>query len=233
MLEASSHQVPSTADLASLIDHTILRPDATEAQIGQFCAEALQYRFRSVCINPVRVRLVAQALAGSNVLACSVIGFPFGATTPAVKAAEAAGALADGAGEVDMVIDIGALKDGRLGAVRDDIAAVRRVSGGAVLKVIIETCLLTDEEKRTACRLAQEAGADFVKTSTGYSSGGATAEDVRLMRAAVGEALGVKASGGVRSLDAARAMVAAGASRIGTSSGVAIMTQAEAPAGAY
>jgi deoxyribose-phosphate aldolase len=233
MLEAPSHQVPSAADLASLIDHTILRPDATEAQVEQFCAEALQYRFRSVCINPVRVRLVARALAGSGVLACSVVGFPFGATTPAAKAAEAAGALADGAGEVDMVIDIGALKDGHLGVVRDDIAAVRRASEGAVLKVIIETCLLTDEEKRTACRLAQEAGADFVKTSTGYSSGGATAEDVRLMRAAVGEALGVKASGGVRSLDAARAMVAAGASRIGTSSGVAIMTQAEAPAGAY
>ena len=232
MLEASS-QFPSAADLASLIDHTVLKPDATEAQVRQFCAEALQYRFHSVCTNPIHVRLVAEALAGSGVLACSVVGFPFGATTSAVKAAEAAGALADGAGEIDMVIDIGALKDGRLGAVRDDVAAVRRVSEGAVLKAIIETCLLTDEEKRAACRLAQEAGADFVKTSTGFSTGGALVEDVRLMRAVVGEALGVKASGGVRSLDAARAMVAAGANRIGTSSGVALMTQAEAPAGTY
>ena len=232
MLEVSSQPL-SAGDLAPLIDHTILKPDATEAQVRQFCAEALRYRFHSVCINPIHVRLAAEALAGSGVLACSVVGFPFGATTSAVKAAEAAGALADGAGEVDMVIDIGALKDGRLGAVRDDVAAVRRASKGAVLKAIIETCLLTDEEKRAACLLAQEAGADFVKTSTGFSSGGATVEDVRLMRAAVGDALGVKASGGVRSLDAARAMVAAGANRIGTSSGVALMTQAGAPAGTY
>lgn len=237
MLEAHSQaqqtQPLVAAALAPMIDHTILKPDATAATVRRFCAEAAQHRFHSVCVNPIHVGLVAGALAGTGVLTCSVVGFPFGATTSAVKAAEAAGAVADGAGEVDMVIAIGALKDGRLDAVRDDIAAVRRACGGAVLKVILETCLLTDEEKRTACRLAREAGADFVKTSTGFSTGGATVEDVALMRAAVGDALGVKASGGVRSLGAARAMVAAGANRIGTSSGVALMTQAEPSAGAY
>ncbi|MBV9748007.1 MAG: deoxyribose-phosphate aldolase [Acetobacteraceae bacterium] len=223
----------SPAALAPLIDHTILKPEATEAQVRRFCAEAAQYRFRSVCINPIHVRLAAGELAGTGVLACSVVGFPFGATTSAVKAAEAAGAVADGAGEIDMVIAIGALKDGRLDAVRNDIAAVRRACRGAVLKVILETCLLTDDEKRAACGLARDAGADFVKTSTGFSTGGATAEDVALMRAAVGDALGVKASGGIRTFDAARAMVAAGATRIGTSSGVALVTQAQGAAGTY
>ena len=232
MLEIGPQPLTAAA-LAPLIDHTILKPDATVAQVRRFCAEATQHRFHSVCVNPVHVGLVADALAGTGVLACSVVGFPFGATTSAVKAAEAAGAVADGAGEIDMVIAIGALKEGRLDAVRDDIAAVRRACGGGVLKAILETCLLTDEEKRAACRLAREAGADFVKTSTGFSTGGATVEDVALMRVEVGDAMGVKASGGVRSLEVARAMVAAGANRIGTSSGVALMAETEAPTGTY
>ena len=232
MLEIGPQPLTAAA-FAPLIDHTILKPDATAAQVRRFCAEATQHRFHSVCVNPVHAGLVADALACTGVLACSVVGFPFGATPSAVKAAEAAGAVADGAGEIDMVIAIGALKEGRLDAVRDDIAAVRRACGGGVLKVILETCLLTDEEKRAACRLAREAGADFVKTSTGFSTGGATVEDVALMRAEVGDAMGVKASGGVRSLEVARAMVAAGANRIGTSSGVALMAETEAPAGSY
>ncbi len=214
------------ADLRRLIDHTILRPDATEAMVRRICAEALEHRFWSVCVNPIAVKLAAAALRGTEVRICSVVGFPFGATPPRAKAFEAEQAVADGAAEIDMVIALGALKDRRHDAVLGDIATVRGACPGAVLKVIIETCLLDDAEKETACRLAAEAGADFVKTSTGYGGAGATIADVALMRRVVGRALGVKASGGVRDYATARAMVDAGASRIGTSSGVAIVSNA-------
>ncbi|MCQ8241840.1 deoxyribose-phosphate aldolase [Acetobacteraceae bacterium KSS12] len=216
-----------------MIDHTILKPDATEAEVGRFCREAIQHGFRSVCVNSVHVPLVAAALRGSEVLTCAVVGFPLGAMPSAIKAAETRLAVENGAGEIDMVIPVGALIEGRNDAVRDDIAAVRDASRGAVLKVIIETCLLTDEQKRTACRLSVEAGADFVKTSTGFSSGGATTADIRLMRETVGPKLGVKASGGVRTPDVARAMIEAGATRIGTSSGISLISAGEAPAGSY
>ena len=209
--------------LAAMIDHTILRPDATEAQVRRCCDEALLHGFRSVCVNPIHAALVAEALAGSAVRTCAVVGFPFGASTTRAKATETAIAVSDGASEIDMVIAIGALKEGRHDYVRDDIAGLRAACPDAVLKVIIETCLLDDEEKRFACRLAKSAGADFVKTSTGYSTGGATVADVALMRAEVGPDLGVKASGGVRSLADAQAMIAAGATRIGASSGIAIV----------
>ncbi len=221
--------ISQPADLASLIDHTILRPDATEAQVHRFCDEARQYGFHSVYVNPVRVPLVVR----HGVLACSVVGFPFGAMRSAVKAEEAAQAVADGAGEIDMVVDIGALKDGAHAMVAADIAAVRRASADVLLKVIIETCLLDDAEKETACRLAVESGADFVKTSTGYSTGGATLPDVTLMRRVVGARAGVKAAGGVRDFATAVAMIAAGATRLGTSSGVALVTSAAVPAGSY
>ncbi len=216
--------------LACLIDHTILKPDATEAQVSRFCDEAREHGFRSVCVNSVQAPFVAGLLRGSGVLACVVVGFPLGAMPPAVKAAETAAAVAAGAQEIDMVMAIGALKDGRHDAVRADIEAVRASCPGVVLKVIIETCLLTDAEKRIACRMAVEAGADFVKTSTGFSTDGATAGDVALMRAAAGPGIGVKASGGVRTLEAAQAMVDAGATRIGTSAGVALMMQIAAVA---
>ncbi len=222
-------QVTKPADLATLIDHTILRPDATEAQVRRFCDEARQHGFHSVCVNPVHVPLVA----ASGVTACSVVGFPFGAMRALIKAAEAAQAVAEGAAEIDMVIAIGALKQGDHRAVAADISAVRRACDTALLKVIIETCLLDDAEKEVACRLAVEAGAHFVKTSTGYSSAGATVADVALMRRVVGERVGVKASGGVRDFATAAAMVAAGATRIGTSSGVALVTSAPPVAGSY
>ncbi len=206
-----------------MIDHTILKPEAGADQVLAFCREAVVHRFAAVCVNPVHVRRVAKALRDSGVRTCSVVGFPLGAVMAAAKASEAAQARADGADEIDMVIDIGALKDGRTADVQADIAQVRAACPGAVLKVIIETCLLTDAEKRLACQLAAAAGADFVKTSTGFSTAGATVEDVALMRAEVGPHLGVKASGGVRSVAAAEAMIAAGATRIGTSSGVALV----------
>ena len=209
--------------LAAMIDHTLLKPDATAAEVARFCAEARQWNFRSVCVNSDRVREVAAALAGSPVRTCSVVGFPLGAMPPAIKADETRGAVSDGATEIDMVLAIGRLKDGELAAVARDIAAVRAASAGVVLKLIIETCLLSDEEKRTACRLGVAEGVDFVKTSTGFSTGGATTADVALMRATVGPALGVKASGGVRTRAAAFAMIAAGATRIGTSNGLALM----------
>ena len=213
-------------DLAKLIDHTLLRPDATRADIRQLCAEAIEHGFKAVCVNPVHVALAAEALAGSQVATCSVVGFPLGAATGTDKAAEAANAVRNGASEIDTVVALGALREGRLDDVRSDIRRVRDSCPDAVLKVIIEACLLDDDEKRRACEAAVEAGADFVKTSTGFSTGGATVDDVRLMRAVVGDGLGVKASGGVRTLEAARAMIAAGATRIGTSSGVAIVTAA-------
>lgn len=228
---AHAHPVPAEpAALAKLIDHTLLKPEAGEAELRRWAEEARAHGFCSVCVNPVNVAFVAGLLQGSGVATCAVVGFPLGASVSAIKAAEAAQAVRDGAGEIDMVINIGALRDGRLDVVRDDIAAVRAACPGRVLKVIIETCLLTDEQKRTACRLAVEAGADFVKTSTGFSTGGATEADIALMRAEVGPGIGVKASGGVRTLAQARAMIAAGASRIGASSGVALVAGAAQPA---
>jgi deoxyribose-phosphate aldolase len=215
------------AGLAKLIDHTLLKPDATAEQVRRLCAEASQHRFCSVCVNPIFVALAHRELTGSEVKTCSVIAFPFGATTTEAKVAETRRAVADGAGEIDMVIAIGALKAGDRDYVRRDIAEVKSVCGASVvLKTIIETSLLTDEEKAQACLLAKEAGADFVKTSTGYGGGGATVGDVALMRRTVGPALGVKASGGIRTFAQAVAMVEAGATRIGASSGVAMVTEA-------
>ncbi len=211
-------------ELAKCIDHTLLRTDARRADVEKLVEEAKAYHFASVCVSPIWVAFASQALRGSGVKTCTVIGFPQGATPSAVKAFETKQAIADGAEEVDMVIAVGRLKDGDDAYVKADIeAVVAAAKGKALTKVIIETCLLTDEEKRRACRLAKEAGADFVKTSTGFSTGGATAADVKLMRESVGESVGVKASGGVRSRADAEAMLAAGATRLGTSSGVQIV----------
>jgi deoxyribose-phosphate aldolase len=212
-------------DLASYIDHTLLKPDATAAEIDQLCHEAEQYSFASVCINPTWVRRAAESLRGSPVAVCSVIGFPLGATTSEVKAMEARRALRDGAREIDMVLNIGALKSGDFDLVRKDIEKVVDAAHevGAVCKVILETALLTDEEKVIASSLAKEARADFVKTSTGFGPGGATVYDVALMRETVGPKMGVKASGGVRTASEAEDMIAAGATRIGASAGIIIV----------
>ena len=210
--------------LAKYIDHTLLKTDAQRADVTKLIEEAKAYHFASVCVSPIWVSYVSEALRGSGVKTCTVIGFPQGATPSAVKAFETKQAIADGADEVDMVIAVGKLKDGDDAYVKADIeAVVRAARGKALTKVIIETCLLTDEEKRRACLLAKEAGADFVKTSTGFAAGGATAADVKLMRESVGEAMGVKAAGGVRTRADAEAMLAAGATRLGTSSGVKIV----------
>ena len=215
-------------DWASLIDHTLLKPEASEADIKKLCEEAAQFGFASVCVNPAWVKKAAGFLNGSGVPVCTVIGFPLGATLSDVKAYEARRAIFDGAREVDMVINIGALKSGDVCAVEDDIRAVADAAheNGVLCKVIIETALLTDEEKVRACLASKNAGADFVKTSTGFSKGGATVEDIALMRRTVGSALGVKASGGVKGIDDARAMFAAGATRIGASVGVKIAQEA-------
>ena len=206
------------------IDHTVLKPDATAEQVKKICDEAKQYSFASVCINPTHVELVSGELAGSDVKVCTVIGFPLGANTSAVKAYEAADAISKGAQEVDMVINIGAAKDGDWALVKSDIkSVVDAAAGKALVKVIIETCLLTDEEKVNACKAAVAAGADYVKTSTGFSTGGATAEDIALMRKTVGPDIGVKASGGVRDYETAKSMIDAGATRIGASAGIAII----------
>ena len=208
-------------DFAKMIDHTLLK---TEADLDKLLDEAKTYRFASVCVSPIWVSYTAEKLKGTGVKTCTVIGFPQGATPSVVKAFETQKAIADGAEEVDMVISVGRLKDQDYDYVREDIkSVVAAAKGKALTKVIIETCLLTNEEKRMACRLAKEAGADFVKTSTGFSSGGAVVEDVRLMRETVGAEMGVKASGGIRSRADAEAMVAAGATRLGTSSGVKIV----------
>lgn len=209
-------------NIASMIDHTLLKPDATADSVIKVCEEAKKYNFASVCINPCHVELVKKELEGSGVKVTTVIGFPLGSTTPQVKAFEAAQAVKDGADELDMVINIGALKAKNYDYVKKDIEAVVKAKGEAIVKVIIETCLLTDEEKIEACKLAKEARADFVKTSTGFSTGGATVEDIKLMRATVGKDIGVKASGGVRSYETAIAMIEAGATRIGASASVAI-----------
>lgn len=217
-------------EIASLIDHTLLKPDATQDQIAQLCYEARKFGFATVCINPTYVRLCAQLLKGSTVGVCTVVGFPLGATPPEVKAYEAQRAIDEGATEVDMVINVGALKSRDYALVERDIATVARTchAGGALLKVIIEAALLTDDEKVKACELAKAADADYVKTSTGFGPGGATPHDVELMRRTVGPELGVKAAGGIRSLEDAQAMVAAGATRIGASAGVKIVQQAKA-----
>ncbi len=213
-------------DLARYIDHTLLRPDASADEIDRLCAEAKEHRFAAVCINPTWVRRAAENLRGTDVAVASVIGFPFGASTSEVKALEARRAIRDGAREIDMVINIGALKSGLLDLVREDIARVSDAcrEAGAANKVIIETALLTDEEKVVACRLAQQAKADFVKTSTGYAKGGATVFDVALMRETVGPKMGVKAAGGIRTAEDVQDMIAAGATRIGASAGVKIVT---------
>ena len=216
---------PSIADMAGFIDHTLLKPDASLADIDKVCDEALRYDFASVCVNGVHVKRCAEILAGSAVKVCSVIGFPLGAMAPEVKVYEARRAVEDGACEIDMVMNVGALKSGDEGFVQRDVAGVVEICHrlGAKLKVILETGLLTDPEKVRACELVKAAGADFVKTSTGFNKGGATVEDVALMRRTVGPTLGVKASGGVRSPEDARAMVAAGATRIGASASIAIV----------
>ena len=211
-------------ELAKYIDHTLLKTDAQRADVAKLIEEAKAYHFASVCVSPIWVSYVSEALRDTGVKTCTVNGFPQGATPSAVKAFETEQAVADGADEVDMVIAIGRLKDGDDAYVKADIEAVVQAAGGkALTKVIIETCLLTDEEKRRACLLAKEAGADFVKTSTGFAAGGATVADVKLMRESVGEAMGVKAAGGVRTRADAEAMLAAGATRLGTSSGVKIV----------
>jgi deoxyribose-phosphate aldolase len=229
------------AGVASMIDHTLLKPDATRANIEELCREAAQFKFATVCVNPAWVALSARLLAGSGVGVCSVVGFPLGATTADVKGYETQRAIFDGAREIDMVINVGALKSGDLRVVERDIEAVTTPcrACGALSKVIIEAALLTDDEKVTACTLAKAAGADYVKTSTGFASGGATAADVALMRRVVGAEMGVKAAGGVRDLEGMKAMIAAGASRVGASAGVKIVQQARgeqpaaSPSGGY
>jgi deoxyribose-phosphate aldolase len=229
------------AGVAAMIDHTLLKPDATRANIEELCREAAQFKFATVCVNPSWVAAASRLLAGSGVGVCSVVGFPLGATTPDVKGFETQRAIFDGAREIDMVINIGALKSGELRVVERDIEAVTTPcrSCGALSKVIIEAALLTDDEKITACTIAKAAGADYVKTSTGFASGGATPADVALMRRVVGAEMGVKAAGGVRDLEGMKAMIAAGASRVGASAGVKIVQQARGeqpsptPSGGY
>ena len=217
--------VPELTDLASAIDHTLLKPDATLDEIDALCAEAMRHRFASVCVNGVHVKRCAEILRDSPVIVCSVIGFPLGANAPEVKAYEARRAIEDGACEIDMVLNVGALKSAQDELAQRDISGVAQTCHrlGARLKVILETCLLTDDEKVRACRIAKAAGADFVKTSTGFSKGGATAADVALMRRTVGPEMGVKASGGVRDGSTAQAMIEAGATRLGASASVAIV----------
>jgi len=220
-----THVAPN---LARLIDHTLLKPEATQDQITQLCTEARRFNFASVCVNPTWVRLAAQLLRGSPVKVCTVVGFPLGATSPEVKAFEAYQAIKAGATEIDMVMNVGALKSRDYAEVARDIAAVAKTchDNGAILKVIIEAALLTDVEKVEACALAQAAGADYVKTSTGFGPGGATVEDVALMRAVVAPQIGVKAAGGIRTLEDTQKMIMAGATRIGASAGVKIMEAA-------
>jgi deoxyribose-phosphate aldolase len=224
-VSASERLTKIDPSIAALIDHTILKPDATRADVLKVCREAREYHFASVCVNPYWVPLVARELAGSGVKVCSVVGFPLGATTTEAKVAETAGALRNGAQEIDMVINVGALRSGDFDAVKNDIQQVVRVAhqAGAIVKVILETALLDDAQKTTASRLAKAAGANFVKTSTGFSSSGATAHDIALMRAAVGPEMGVKASGGIRTLQDVQTMTAAGATRIGASASVKIV----------
>lgn len=211
--------------LASYIDHTLLKPEATAKQIKVLCGEARRWGFASVCVNPRWVRTAAEELDGCNVKVCTVIGFPLGTAVTEIKAAEAMRAVEDGANELDMVLSIGDLKSGNCGLVERDIKAVAEAAQGRLVKVIIEACLLTDDEKKLACRLAVQGGASFVKTSTGFSKSGATVQDVELMRKAVGPLIGVKAAGGIRTRDDALRMIRAGANRIGASAGIAICSE--------
>ena len=213
--------------IASMIDHTLLKPEATPAQVERLCAEAAEYHFASVCVNPVYIPLAARLLKGTGVKVCCEEGFPLGAIAPEQKAAEAASCAAMGAEELDMVIHVGAAKAGDWALVQRDIEGVVKAAAGHTVKVIIETCLLTDEEKVKACEAAKAAGAHFVKTSTGFSTGGATTHDIALMRKTVGPEMGVKASGGIRDYETAMAMIEAGANRIGASAGIAIVAAAE------
>ena len=213
--------------IAAMIDHTLLKPEATPAQIEKLCAEAAEYHFASVCVNPVYIPLAARLLKGTGVKVCCVVGFPLGAIAPEQKAAEAASCAAMGAEELDMVIHVGAAKVGDWALVQRDIEGVVKAAARHTVKVIIETCLLTDEEKVKACEAAKAAGAHFVKTSTGFSTGGATTHDIALMRKTVGPEMGVKASGGIRDYETAMAMIEAGANRIGASAGIAIVAAAE------
>ena len=213
--------------IAAMIDHTLLKPEATPAQIEKLCAEAAEYHFASVCVNPVYIPLAARLLKGTGVKVCCVVGFPLGAIAPEQKAAEAASCAAMGAEELDMVIHVGAAKVGDWALVQRDIEGLVKAAAGHTVKVIIETCLLTDEEKVKACEAAKAAGAHFVKTSTGFSTGGATTHDIALMRKTVGPEMGVKASGGIRDYETAMAMIEAGANRIGASAGIAIVAAAE------
>jgi len=217
----------SKGQLARMIDHSLLHPSLTSEDIRKGCAEGLKYGFAAVVVNPVHIPIVAKVLQGSPVRVCSVLSFPFGLSPSAVKAHEANAVLAEGAQEIDMVMNFSALRSGEPDIVRNDIMAVvgeaKQFSKGVVVKVILENCYLSEEQKIQACALAAEAGADYVKTSTGFGTGGATVEDVRLMRKAVGQNLGVKAAGGIRTLDQALGMVEAGANRIGTSASVSIV----------
>ncbi|PKK40317.1 Deoxyribose-phosphate aldolase [Clostridiaceae bacterium JG1575] len=212
-------------ELAKTMDHTLLRADATKKEVEKLCQEALEWGTFSVCINPCNIPLAKELLAESQVAVCTVVGFPLGQMTTEAKAFETAEAVFAGADEVDMVINVGRLKDGDFDYVRDDIQSVVQSANGKLTKVILETCLLTPEEIRTASKLAQEAGADFVKTSTGFSKGGATVEAVRMMREVVGPKMGVKASGGIRTLADAKAMLEAGATRLGVSASGAILSE--------
>ncbi len=225
-LTSTLGNIPTDVNIARLIDHTLLKPDATHDQIAQLCYEARKYHFASVCVNPTNVKLCAELLKGSDARVCTVIGFPLGATSPDVKVFEAKTAMKDGATEIDMVINIGALKSRDLELVARDIREVVMTghAGNALVKVIIETSLLNEEEKVIACLLSKEAGADYVKTSTGFSGGGATVEDVALMRRVVGPSIGVKASGGIKDRAIAESMVKAGATRLGASAGVKIVS---------
>jgi len=221
------------AALAKYIDHTLLAPDASREQIRTLCEEAMQHGFYSVCLNSAQVPYAASCLTDKNVVICAVVGFPLGAGLSDTKAFEAERAIAAGAGEIDMVLNIGWLKEGLLEAVREDIAAVHRACGAVPLKVILETCLLSDEQKVQACEICRDLGVAFVKTSTGFSRSGATAEDVALMRKTVGAGVGVKASGGVRDYPTAVKMIEAGATRLGSSSGIAIVGGATTAASGY
>ena len=228
------HPTEKCSTVAGMIDHTLLKAAATQEEIGKLCSEASKYCFASVCVNPSYVALCAKLLKGSGVKVCTVIGFPLGSTTPTVKAIEARDAIANGADEIDMVINVGALKSGNDTLALDDICAVRDATRGKILKVILETSYLTKEEKVRACLLSKRAGADFVKTSTGFGPGGATVEDVALMRATVGAEMGVKASGGIKDTATAQAMLQAGATRLGTSASISIVTgKTEAGGGKY
>ncbi len=210
-------------DILGIIDHTLLKPDATDSMIENLCKEAIEYNFCAVCVNPYFVKLAKDLLKDTDIKVATVIGFPLGASTKEVKAFETLDAIKNGADEIDMVINIGALKNKDYDLVKEDIrSVVEAAKGKAIVKVIIETCLLTEDEKKKACELSLEVGADFVKTSTGFSTGGATVEDVKLMKSVVGNEMGIKASGGIRDLETARRMVEAGATRLGASSGVKI-----------